>query len=138
MLHLPQPSNILYELEAVEVSENKWWDDMISQPKLCTYAEVKTRGDPNTLACGNLNRYNRSLIAKLLCGISPLEVETGRYARKWDPVKCKYVKIPREERYCKVCENTQVEDEYDLRLVCKELEDTRKECYAKYIEDLER
>ena len=49
--------------------------------------QVKKHGEPNILACGNLKRYNRILLAKLLCGILPLEVETGRYAKKWDDEK---------------------------------------------------
>ena len=67
MLHLPQASDIIYDLVVVDsainkVSEDKWWAKMYVKPKLCTYAEVKEHGEPNTFACGDLKKYNRSLI----------------------------------------------------------------------------
>ena len=141
-LHLPLPSDFLYELKSVEsaikkVSEDQWWNEMLLKPKLDKFAEVKVRGELNTLACGNLKRYNRSLLAKLVCGILPLEVETGRYARKWDKEKKKFVKIPREERFCTLCPSGKVEDEYHFLFACTALKNVRDECYAQYIQDVE-
>ncbi len=105
------------------------------KPKLDKYLEFKDREESNTLACSNLKRYNRSLVSKLVCGILPLEVETGRYARKWDKVKKKYVKIPREERYCTVCNSGKVEDEYHFLFTCVPLQKERSEFYIEHIVD---
>ena len=87
-LHLPPRSEFLYDLTSVEsaikkLSEDKWWDELSLKPKLDKYREFQVRGEPNTLACGDLKRYNHSSLAELVCGILLLEVETGRYARKW-------------------------------------------------------
>ena len=68
-----------------------------------------------------LPRYQRSIISRLLCGILPLEIEVGRYKRKNGK------KIPREERYCKVCNRLEVENEVHFVLTCDKLKGPRGE-----------
>ena len=58
--------------------------------------KIKDFTEIGTLVKTNLNRSHRSLVACLLCGILPLEVETGRFAHN---------KVEREFRYCKLCGN---------------------------------
>ena len=84
---------------------------------------------PNILACGNLKRYNRSLVSKLVCGILPLEVESGRYVKK---EKRKEI----QERNCTTCNKDQVEDEYQFMVKCKTLKAERKCFYAQHIPDV--
>ena len=64
--------------------------------KLDTYVKIKDFTEIGTLVKANLYRSHRSLVARLLCGILPLEVETGRFAHN---------KVEREFRYCKLCGN---------------------------------
>ncbi len=70
----------------------------------------------------NMNRTHKSLVAHLLCGILPLEVEPGRFAHK---------KVNREFRYCRLCEDLKIEkreaeDEIHFVFTCKQLADVRK------------
>ena len=57
-----------------------------------------------------LSRYQRSLLARLLCGILPLELEVGRYTG-----------VDKHLRYCRVCETGAVEDEIHFLFHCSEL-----------------
>ncbi len=129
-LHLPHSSQkVLYDMDAVEaacmhVSKQKRWDDAERKSKLCSYVEFKDRSDPTTLVSSNLKRYNRSLLAKLLCGILPLEVETGRY-----------IDVKKEFRFCTVCKTRKVEDEYHFLFSCRALQEERSAYYLENIDD---
>ena len=61
------------------------------------------------------HRNHRSLVARLLCGILPLGVETGRYKD-----------IKKELRFCKICEGSEIEDEIHFIFVCPVFEDARE------------
>ena len=63
----------------------------------------------------NLPRNQRSLVSRFLCGILPLQVETGRFSD-----------VKKELRFCKVCEGVAVEDEAHFLLKCKKLKQERK------------
>ncbi len=105
-LHLPRPNTqVEYDLSVVnqailKFSYDTWWADAHKKPKLRSFIEFKDRTEPMILVRNNLPRYQRSLLAKLSCGILPLEIETGRYSG-----------IPAHERFCKVCNLAVVEDE---------------------------
>ena len=73
------------------------------------------------LAKGNLKRFDRSLVAKTLCGILPLEIETGCLKRMWDPNFKKYVRIPVEKRICTLCKSGAGENEYHFLFACQRL-----------------
>ena len=68
-----------------------------------------------------LPRGQRSILGRLLCGILPLEVEIGRFAGKGKKKK------EREERYCKVCNSKEVEDEIHFMFACPSLDVARNE-----------
>ena len=75
-----------YDLRCVKdsickLASDNWWSEVFEKSKLRSYAEIKEEAS-NTLGCENLKSYNRSLLAKLMCGILLLEVETGRYVGK--------------------------------------------------------
>ncbi len=63
----------------------------------------------------NLSRQHRSLVAKLLCGILPLEVEVGRFQG-----------AQHEDHHCRVCGEKATEDEYHFIFKCKKLKSCRK------------
>ena len=54
-----------------------------------------------------MTRSQRSLIAKLRLGILPINIETGRYSG-----------LPRDERFCPLCSNNEVESEAHVMLYC--------------------
>ena len=83
---------------------------------VCTYNVVKDFTDIGVLVKSNLQRNHRSLVARFLCGILPLEIETGRYTR-----------VKRELRHCKICCDNVLEDETHFLLVCPKLTKVRHE-----------
>ena len=64
----------------------------------------------------NLPRYQRRIIARLLCGILPIKIEVGRFTK----MKC-------QRRFCKVCNKTIVEDETHFIICCERLKPQCKE-----------
>ncbi len=89
-------------------------DDM---PKLCTYILIKDFTSICTMVSANLPRNQRSVLSKFLCGILPIEIETGRFRN-----------IKRELRFCKMCgSKTVIEDEMHFLHVCVRLKEARDE-----------
>ena len=113
LLYLPPLSlDAVYSMEAIDaamlrLSQDRWWESGITMPKLRTYVTFKSLEEPDMLVRSNLKRYGRILLAKLVSGIMPVEIETG----------C-YVGTPREERLCKVCNCGKVEDEFRFLFSC--------------------
>ena len=69
--------------------------------------------------CSNqgFHMYQRSILAKFLRGILPIEIETGRFRN-----------INRELRFCKMCESrTMIEDEIHFLHVCSRSKDAHDE-----------
>ena len=102
---IPDEIRFIYELDPVKrkmmmQSHNEWKSATEDMSKLCTYVIVKDFTKIGTLVRSNLQRNHRSLVARLLCSILPLDIETGRYTR-----------IKRERRFCKLCEGNVLEDE---------------------------
>ena len=127
-LHLPGPEHaVLYDLDVVQqailrYSQNQWWEELDSKPKLRTYQTFKERDDGNVVVKANLPRYQRSIISRFMCGILPLEIEVGRYTN-----------VKEEDRLCKTCNGGFVENEYHFLYKCKALKPVRKAFYREYI-----
>ncbi len=126
---VPAPTELkyVYDLEPIQAKFLKqcrmeWRSAAEKMPKLDTYNVVKDFTETAILVRSNLPRNERSLVARLLCGILPLEIETGRYK---DKNKNKD-KTERKQRYCKVCESKSVEDEVHFVFCCTALESIRK------------
>ena len=92
-------------------------------PKLDTYVQIKDFTEIAVLVKANLPRTARSLVSRFLCGILPLEVETGRYndTKRW-------------LRFCKVCGKLQVEDELHFLFRCERLSDVRDSTLKTYLD----
>ncbi len=88
VLHLPPPDGEFeYDLQAVEdalfaLERKRWFEDVDEMSKLRHYCGFTNREEFGAPARGNLKCFNRSLLAKLYCGILPLQVEVGRYTRQ--------------------------------------------------------
>ena len=86
---------------------DKWNSDIINQPKLRTYVQIKNEYKCENYVSMNLSRSIRSYIAQIRCGVLPLHIETGRYRN---------LKV--EERLCKVCDLQTVENELHFVFDC--------------------
>ena len=86
-------------------------------PKLRTYKIFKEIYCTEFYVTSCLNRRQRSTMAKLRCGILPLEIETGRWRS-----------APVEERLCKLC-NDDIENEIHFLFKCNRYTDRRKSFY---------
>ena len=68
-------------------------------------------------------RSLRLYFTRLRLSMHPLRMQTGRYARN---------NTPREERYCLVCNSTDIEDEYHFICICPCYTDIRKKYLKRY------
>ncbi len=71
------------------------------KPKLRTFKLFKMSSCVEPYLTYTLDKYKRSLFAQFRCGILPLRIETGRFAR-----------IPLNERICEQCDLMKIEDEF--------------------------
>ena len=61
----------------------------------------------------NIRKF-RNALATFRSGSLGLEIERGRY-----------LSIPRQERFCKMCANHEIEDEYHFLFLCDKYQDIR-------------
>ena len=117
----PYMSFYVYEMETLEKrslvnARQKWRDIVPTKSKLNSYIQVRDLTETTILVNLNLPRYQRSIIAHLLCGILPLQVEVGRFTN-----------IKREFRYCKLCNTNKTEDEPHFIIDCSKMKEVRDE-----------
>ena len=100
-------------------------------PKLRTYNQIKDSLSVPTYIKVYMNRPLHSYISRLLCGILPLKIETGRYRN-----------IPVAERLCQNCDALEVEDEFHFLFKCENYKDERetlwRDCPVNANSDTER
>ncbi len=82
--------------------------------KQCTYVLVKDFKEAGTLVRANIHRVQRSILSRMLGGILPLEIKTGRFRR-----------LKRELRFCRLCGRLEVESELHFLFICEALDDVR-------------
>ena len=99
----------------LEKEKMLWVDACIVTPKLQTYYSIC--GPPlesEMCLLTSMPRIQRSVMSRIMCGSSTLEIEKGRH-----------LGIPRHERHCTLCNNDQVEDEIHFTLRCPMYDDLR-------------
>ena len=117
-LEIPSPigpymSLYTYDIEVLEKralcnAQEEWRQQVPIKSKLGTYAYVRDFTINAQLVTFNLPRGQRSVIAKLLCGILPIQIEVGRFNNtKW------------ELRFCKQCSSGKIEDETHCLIDCE-------------------
>ena len=105
-----------YDLEpiqriALREARGHWVESAQRMPKVRTYVQIRDFMDIGTLVLANLSRGQRSTMAKLLCGILPLEIEVGRFKN-----------VPAERRFCTLCKTEEVENEVHFVFTCEKLQ----------------
>jgi hypothetical protein len=94
--------------------------------KLRTYALFKTELGFEPYLVHIDNRDMRVLLSKFRFGICPLRIETGRY----EVVNREKKSIPVEQRTCRCCLSSVVEDEYHFLLQCSAFSHRRQRMFS--------
>lgn len=106
-----------------QFAQTEWLNNMQSKPKLRTYVKFKSDFKTESYVSNLYRRYQRSLVAKLRCGILQLHIESGRFNQ-----------TPLEERTCEICQSNSVEDEIHFVCVCPVYSDLRVKLYTSMLE----
>ena len=106
------------------LAEQEWKTSVINKPKLRTYVKFKKTMHTEPYVFKIINKYERSLLAKIRSGILQLHVETGRFNG-----------TALENRTCNICHNGDIEDEYHFVCVCTEYEEDRQILYQELSND---
>ena len=86
--------------------EKSWLDQIASKPKLRSYRLFKNKFETEPYVWCNQDKWKRSLLSRLRCGVSNLSLESGRFK-----------KLPVHERICELCKSD-VEDEFHFLFNC--------------------
>ena len=105
----------------MELAQNDWKELILTKPKLRTYIKFKKELGIEKYVLNIRNKYERSMIAKLRCGILQLHVESGRFNQ-----------TNLENRTCNVCNNNVIEDEFHFVCICPEYSIARTKLYSQY------
>ena len=91
-----------------QINQVKLGEDMINHNKLRLYSTFKGSFTKEPYIDLVQSRNQRAWLSRLRCSAHHLEIETGRWS-----------KTPINERYCKVCNDGKVGDEFHLTMECK-------------------
>ena len=91
-----------------------WGIELVNKPKLRTYVKCKSMYETEHYISSDIPFKYRSILARLRCGILPLELEIGRYHG-----------IPESERVCKICKNGSIENEFHFLFQCAPYQNLR-------------
>ena len=100
-----------------------WNIERYGKPKLRYYNIFKSDLLPEEYLNLHIQKYQRSLFAQFRAGILSLHVETGRFRN-----------LPLEQRFCVLCDKSEVEDEYHLLCQCAVYRDLRRKLYSTTID----
>ena len=89
------------------LNRDKWWIEASAMPKLRTFIKIHDVTESKVLVMKNMKRSQRSLLAKLKCGVLPLGIEIGRHKD-----------TPLENRVCYACNMGFLEDEIHVLFSC--------------------
>ena len=105
--------SMLHEKHCLE-----WKQEIDNKPKLRTYRIFKNNFEAEPYVISFLSRGTRSCIAQFRCGILPLAIETGRWSG-----------LQYDNRICKICNGTEVENEYHFIFHCNFYDRQRDDFY---------
>lgn len=107
----------------VQKHQISWRNSVLNMPKLRTYRNINETFCVQPYIKTNISRQDRSTIARLRCGVFPIELELGRYRG-----------ISVERRLCKMCSSNSIEDEKHLLIHCSKYDVLRINFVNKYEE----
>ena len=102
----------------LKLNEADWGSVITTKPKLRNYIEYKHEFKKERYVVIINNKIERSLVAKLRCGILKLKIETGRF-----------INLPLNERICELCDTGDVEDEKHFVCICPRYSNERRAFY---------
>ena len=105
----------------MELAQNDWKELILTKPKLRNYIKFKKELGIEKYVLNIRNKYERSVVAKLRCGILQLHVESGRFNQ-----------TNLENRTCNVCNNNVIEDEFHFVCICPEYSNAGTKLYYQY------
>ena len=91
--------------------------------KLRTFLEIYDSTNPRAIVQSNVERSQRSIVAKLKLGILTLKIESGRWKD-----------TPLEYRKCLICKDNTSENEYHFVSNCDALKDIRTEFFVELLD----
>jgi len=94
--------------------EEEWRQEMKDHSKLRTYITLKHKLEREKYL-EIRNRYGAPELTKIRGGSNRLRIETGRWST-----------IPKEERFCEICDSGEVEDETHFMLFCPAYKELRE------------
>jgi hypothetical protein len=104
-----------------ELAYNEWKELVIGKPKLRTYVKFKKELCIEKYILNIRNKYERSMVAKLRCGILQLHVESGRFNQ-----------TSLENRTCNICNDGNIEDEFHFICKCTEYSNERNKLFSQH------
>ena len=102
----------------IKLNEDEWRSILPTKPKLRQYISFKNMYKLEPYVKNVRNKYERSLIAKLRCGILQLNVELGRFGQ-----------IQLQDRLCTICNLHLIEDEIHFICSCPVYDTERAHFY---------
>ena len=99
---------------------------MSNKPKLRTYRKFKSHIEPEDYVIMNLNRTERSVLAKLRAGTLPLAIEKGRSK-----------KVLLQQRLCTLCDQYDIEDEIHFVVGCSYYQLQREELFSFIVKNVD-
>ena len=100
--------------------EQEWIQEMKDHAKLRTYITLKRKLEREKYL-EIRDRYGAPELTKIRGGSNRLRIETGRWTQ-----------IPKEERFCEICLNGEVEDETHFMLFCPVYQDLRDNLWREF------
>lgn len=125
MLHVFYDKNVcdldVCKKKFTELAYNEWKELVIGKPKLRTYVKFKKELCIEKYILNIRNKYERSMVAKLRCGILQLHVESGRFNQ-----------TSLENRICNICNDGNIEDEFHFICKCTEYSNERNKLFSQH------
>lgn len=106
------------KIRLLKLNEADWRSILPNKPKLRSYVEYKSEYEIEKYVNLN-NKFERSMIAKVRCGILKLKIESGRFNN-----------TPLGERICELCDTDSVEDEKHFICLCPHYDEERRILYS--------
>jgi hypothetical protein len=111
-----------FKVRVLDAFKQDWRSTLNNSSVLILYKEIKITWEYEKYL-DMLPKSLRSYFTRLRLSSHPLRIQIGRYARN---------RTPRDERYCLVCNEPDIEDEFHFTCICPCYADLRKKYLKRY------